>query len=135
MKGVQVKKALKSIGFAALLYVLLLALLAFLAMRSVLREEQLGTACMLCAGVTAFFAALVHRIKNKEGSFFSSLLFGGGFLPFAVLAGFLLYGEISIKGALGAFAAVLVALAAANAIYAKVGFGKKKRGRGRGTKR
>lgn len=133
MKGVSGKKLLKSIALSTLLYLLGILLVSLLTMKGVLGEERLALACAVCAGVTAFVSAFVYRLGGKDASFLGSVLCGGGFFPLALLVGFLIYGELSLEQTFMSLAAVLVGLAAANVLYAKAGFGRKKRGRGRGA--
>lgn len=131
----QAKREGKSILLSAVLYALLLVLSSVLTLRGVVGEEALETLCVLCAALAAFVSALVHRCAYKDAGFLSSVLYGGGFFPLLVLVAFLAGGEISWKRVLTSLAAVAAAAVAANVLYAKSGFGRKKRGRARGTNR
>jgi len=135
MKGLAVKSGIKCVLLSAVAYVLLLALATALALRGTLGEERLEGLCLLCAGLTAFAASLLCRLTNKEAGFLSSLLCGVGFFLLVIVAAFLLGGALSWKRVLLSFAVIAAAALGANAVYAKVGLRKKKRGRRRAANR
>ncbi len=135
MKGSQIKTWSRCLLLSSLVFMLLLALVTTLTLRGALPEERLEGACMFSAALTAFAAAFLYRCTNKDAGVVSSVFCGGGFFLLGVLVSFLVGGELSWDRVLVSLAAVAAAALGANVLYAKGGFGKKKRGRRRTANR
>ena len=130
-----VKKGLKSVFFSAALYALLLLLISFFVLRGTLGEERVESLCIFASALSCFVSVLVYRVICKDGTFALSILFGWGCFPLAVLAAFLFGGDLLWDRVILMLAAAAAAGVGANVLYAKSGFGKKRRGRARGANR
>lgn len=79
-------------------YLALQALVALACVRGILPENQATAAQAVCCALSVFAAAFYTAGRTALGPLTSALAAAGGFLVLLLLAGFLIYGGLSLKG-------------------------------------
>ena len=128
------KLLFKSAAVSMGMYMLLLGSVAALVVCGATGEEYIPLACVLSAGLTAFFSAGVLCLRGKGASVAFLLLCGMVFFLFAVLTGFLFYSRLSMTQFVQSLAAVVLGGVSASVLVGKRTAGKKRGKRRKGVR-